>query len=473
MALNFIIRYFLLIASCSLLGFQLAHTQQPLPDGGGAQELVYKQHNCLNPAQREQIKKQLASNINTLEKSGLISAPKSGIIASFSWPLEMEPNDLFTNYYSISNFVDQNPTIGPADFNQYSQSNLDYNCGNRSYDTSSGYNHSGIDYSLWPFEWYMFNEGLINVVAAEDGIVIGRDDNNFDANCQCQGSWNALYVRHDDGSTAWYGHLQRGNITNLDLGATISKGDYIGKVGSSGCSTGPHLHFETYDIDGNLIDPYEGACNDLNPSTWWEEQPDYRTPDINAIFTHDLPPTFGCVFEEQPNIKNDFDAGEQVITAFYFKDAEQGSITNMRINDPSGNLWQNWNFESPETYSGSYWYWIWNMPLNGPFGIWTVEASFEGSTLTHDFAYGEINTNTADHSLSDLQLFPLPATDRLFINKTIGDKQISVVDLFGVQHQVDAGPNFIKIDQLKDGIYFLRLEIDGQSISKKFIKSQN
>jgi murein DD-endopeptidase MepM/ murein hydrolase activator NlpD len=48
-----------------------------------------------------------------------------------------------------------------------------------------------------------------------------------------------------------YGHLSRLNVA---VGQRVRKGDVIGFVGSTGLSTGPHLHYETR-IDGRAVDP--------------------------------------------------------------------------------------------------------------------------------------------------------------------------------------------------------------------------
>lgn len=52
-----------------------------------------------------------------------------------------------------------------------------------------------------------------------------------------------------------YAHMQEGSIPeDVVIGAVVERGDIIGKVGSTGMSTGPHLHFEIR-IDGEQIDP--------------------------------------------------------------------------------------------------------------------------------------------------------------------------------------------------------------------------
>jgi len=57
---------------------------------------------------------------------------------------------------------------------------------------------------------------------------------------------NTIEVRHSNKYTSRYGHLSRINVKN---GAWVEQGQSIGRVGSTGLSTGPHLHFEML-VDG-------------------------------------------------------------------------------------------------------------------------------------------------------------------------------------------------------------------------------
>ncbi len=60
-----------------------------------------------------------------------------------------------------------------------------------------------------------------------------------------------IVIRHLNGFTSHYGHCDKMEVTP---GATIVAGQIIGTVGSSGVSTGPHLHFEIR-RDGAAQDP--------------------------------------------------------------------------------------------------------------------------------------------------------------------------------------------------------------------------
>ncbi len=61
-----------------------------------------------------------------------------------------------------------------------------------------------------------------------------------------------IIVRHEGGMRTWYGHLSKIAVTP---GQRVRAGQYIGNVGSTGLSTGPHLHFEVRDRFGRALNP--------------------------------------------------------------------------------------------------------------------------------------------------------------------------------------------------------------------------
>jgi len=83
-----------------------------------------------------------------------------------------------------------------------------------------------------------------SVVAADDGIVIYTG---------WYGSYgNTIIVDHGGSISTQYSHLSKILVEN---GAKVNKGDEIGLVGSTGLSTGPHLHF-TVRKNGELANPW-------------------------------------------------------------------------------------------------------------------------------------------------------------------------------------------------------------------------
>jgi murein DD-endopeptidase MepM/ murein hydrolase activator NlpD len=67
------------------------------------------------------------------------------------------------------------------------------------------------------------------------------------------GYGNKIEIEHVNGYETAYGHLSR-FVDGLKVGSKVRQGQVIGYVGSTGQSTGPHLHFEI-EINGNLVDP--------------------------------------------------------------------------------------------------------------------------------------------------------------------------------------------------------------------------
>jgi murein DD-endopeptidase MepM/ murein hydrolase activator NlpD len=67
------------------------------------------------------------------------------------------------------------------------------------------------------------------------------------------GYGNKVEIEHVNGYETAYGHMSR-YVDGLEVGSRVRQGQVIGYVGSTGQSTGPHLHFEIL-INGNLVDP--------------------------------------------------------------------------------------------------------------------------------------------------------------------------------------------------------------------------
>ena len=103
--------------------------------------------------------------------------------------------------------------------------------------------HTGIDIG---------NAGFgAPVIAAADGVVSMASYYGGYGNC--------VMINHGNGVSTLYGHGQKILTT---VGTTVKKGDLIMEVGSTGVSTGPHLHFEVR-INGSHVNPlpYLQAAN--------------------------------------------------------------------------------------------------------------------------------------------------------------------------------------------------------------------
>ena len=131
---------------------------------------------------------------------------------------------------------------------------------------SSGSN-SGVDGYIWPtnntrlvtspygerwcpFHGYESHNGA-DIGAARGSAVLAAKSGRV-----IQAGWNGGYgisvmIAHDDGITTLYGHMDGCSVS---VGQTVSQGETIGICGSTGNSTGAHIHYTMYK-NGGTIDP--------------------------------------------------------------------------------------------------------------------------------------------------------------------------------------------------------------------------
>ncbi len=93
------------------------------------------------------------------------------------------------------------------------------------------------------------------IYAAADGVV-------KDAGFNTGGYGNRVVVNHGFGYETLYAHMVR---IKARVGTRVKRGEVIGYVGSTGKSTGPHLHYEVHK-NGTQLDPIYFFYNDLTPA---------------------------------------------------------------------------------------------------------------------------------------------------------------------------------------------------------------
>ena len=104
------------------------------------------------------------------------------------------------------------------------------------FDYSEKTNHRGLDFAG--------NEGEA-VYAADAGVIVYSGWNNY-------GYGNMLMVDHGNGFQSLYAHL---SAINAGCGQSVGQGEVIGAVGSTGRSSGAHLHFEL--MAGAKVNPWD------------------------------------------------------------------------------------------------------------------------------------------------------------------------------------------------------------------------
>jgi hypothetical protein len=79
-----------------------------------------------------------------------------------------------------------------------------------------------------------------------------------------QGYGNCVEINHGFGYVTLYGHM---SAIKVRMGQPVKRGDVIGLVGSTGKSTGPHLHYEVH-LRGEIMNPANYYYMDLSPAEY-------------------------------------------------------------------------------------------------------------------------------------------------------------------------------------------------------------
>jgi hypothetical protein len=168
--------------------------------------------------------------------------------------------------------VDLSAPFGDADYGSYyptayyDHGGVDWACGSIRY---SG--HRGNDFGVG--SWAGMDAGR-DIVAAASGTVVTSHDGEYDrcTSGECAGGsgyGNYVSLRHADGTKTYYAHMKKWTVA-VSSGQTVNCGDKLGEVGSSGYSTGPHLHFEPRSSGNVAFDPFHGSCS--SGSSRWVSQ---------------------------------------------------------------------------------------------------------------------------------------------------------------------------------------------------------
>lgn len=391
------------------LWFPAVQAQQPIQGVHTGMVVPEKVKCAITPEGNQRIEHMIQDSLRSLVQKGMLPATTTRIEqVRFDWPMRQAPAFNDPGYYAITSFVDHNPAFP----NQL----LDHNCGVRTYDATNG-NHRGTDIASFPFGWQKMADNVVEIIAAADGVIIAKSDGQPDQSCLSliYPTENGVYIRHEDGSVAWYIHLKTGSLTTKAVGSTVTKGEYLGIMGSSGLSSGPHLHFEVRDVNNNVIDPFAGNCNSLNGNTsWWATQQPYYNPGINKVVTHSAAPVGGCANEEAINIKNVFLPGESIYCAAYFRDLLANTTANYRIYTPANAVHATWDFTPTDNFPAAYGYIYFGAPALP--GNWRLEVTYNGKTIIHPFTVA--NTLPASVKVAPLTNLKPCAGQAITINYT-------------------------------------------------------
>lgn len=362
---------------------------------------------------RTYVQPKLERNIRLLDSlkrsQGIDPAAKmGGGTVYLNWPLRMDENYSNINgvysYFYISNFADLDPV---EDLDEDEAERLDWMCfegpNAKNYDQ-----HNGADIVPYPFPWQMQDDESVDVIAAADGEVIYMEDGYFDRNCEKPhilgdgGDFNGGYygnfvaLRHDDLSVTIYAHIKQGTVAALEIGDYITQGTYLGKVGSSGNSSGPHLHFEYRITEASgyeepWYDP-EG-CNFYPGESMWVSQLPYENPQLIRVTTHDSSPLYKSCSDyeagenEDVYIANHFSSGQLMIINVALRDYFSGDEIALNIYNSSEVLQQSFTHVNGTDYERANI--VFSTVLLGySTGTYKIRVEHNGKYYYHYFTVG-------------------------------------------------------------------------------------
>lgn len=111
---------------------------------------------------------------------------------------------------------------------------------------ANNYYHRGVDYAGG------YGSPVVAPAAGRVALV-GRESQGFKVH------GNIVGIDHGQGVTSIYMHLNRINVKEGDM---VTAGQLIGGIGSTGASTGPHLHWGVY-VNGQAVDPVPWRFNGI------------------------------------------------------------------------------------------------------------------------------------------------------------------------------------------------------------------
>jgi murein DD-endopeptidase MepM/ murein hydrolase activator NlpD len=152
------------------------------------------------------------------------------LISAFAKPIE--ENYLFLEHIDVAKNLQSTPSLFPVKNGTKKDITSHFGALGKHPKLNKGIIHKGIDIKAI--------QGT-PVFATADGVI---------ARSSMEGDWgNLIVISHSDGYTTWYAHL---NGFNSEDKQTVKKGDIIGYVGTTGRSTGYHLHYEVKQNGQNL-----------------------------------------------------------------------------------------------------------------------------------------------------------------------------------------------------------------------------
>lgn len=207
-------------------------------------ELAQRQQQIQLQSEAERNKEQLVQlwqRVQSVEQTAKRLAPPAVAASGEGGPMEGEIDTfntptsdvLYAKIRALEETLRDRASI-PSIYPLVGKINNEYGLRSNPFGGGGVENHPGMDIDG--------NKGDV-VIAPAEGVVVKTG---------WQGGYgNMIEISHGNNLTTRYGHLSQ---IEVEIGQTVNRGQEIGRVGSTGRSTGPHLHYEVR-IEDQPIDP--------------------------------------------------------------------------------------------------------------------------------------------------------------------------------------------------------------------------
>jgi murein DD-endopeptidase MepM/ murein hydrolase activator NlpD len=183
-------------------------------------------------------------------QSATNASDKSQFVGEVVVPI-MVPEPKSRNFKPVANIQHYRPDGSDGDIELFLPGDKPTNGKAGSTSLAYGWPTSGVLTSRFGRRWGKMHKGIdiagpvgTPINSAAEGIVIFAGWNG--------GYGNLVEIKHADGTTTRYGHNSR---LMVSAGQTVAQGQQISEMGSTGHSTGSHLHFEIRPNGGDAINP--------------------------------------------------------------------------------------------------------------------------------------------------------------------------------------------------------------------------
>ncbi|HEX3150835.1 MAG TPA: Ig-like domain-containing protein, partial [Gemmataceae bacterium] len=313
-----------------------------------------------------------ADNKRTLN---FTTGPAVGPATKWVYPISDKP----TKNTAISDYADADPHSGAA---------VDYTTGPFTVD---GYDSDDIGVTNFSFQ-----DAGVPTFAVAPGVVEQVIDGNTDRETSYAGSpTNLVIIDHQNGWKTWYWHLATNSIT-VKAGDTVTAGQLIGLMGSSGNSTGANLQFQAYH-NGALVEPmFDAAKFFIDPPLYQTALEPYVA--ASGITNYDIYGGGGVPdAAEMPSGVSTFKVGSGDPVYFWFGVSHFKSTNSMVDVDfirPDGSIGVNYTpFASGSLRGNIYYFYAGMGNFNSYPGEWEAVVTIDGVLKAH--SYFTITSGTA------------------------------------------------------------------------------